>query len=257
VRLFDSHGHLDASRFNSDREEVIYRAKDAGIGIITIGTDLETSEQAVQIAQKYKLYAAVGIHPHEAQKYSDGENMDDDAILRLEKLYAVDRVVAIGEIGLDYFKEYSPKPAQHIVFRAQLELSQILKAPVVIHNRDSEEDILNILREIESFGVVHSFTGNTKLAKDILDLGFYLGVNGIATFPKSNALREAIKTIPKKKLLVETDCPFLAPIQHRGERNEPAFVEDVARIVAGFRAEPFDDFCKQTTKNTKKLFKLE
>lgn len=256
-KLFDSHAHLDAGRFKSDLDQVIERAKDAGIGIITMGTDLDSSEQAVKIAQKYKLYAAVGIHPHEAQRFSDGECIDDDVIPRLEKLYAQDRVVALGEMGLDYFKEYSPKEAQHLVFRTQLELAQKLNAPVVIHNRDSEEDVLKNLREIDSFGVVHSFTGDTKLAKEILDLGFYLGVNGIATFPKSNVLREAIKTIPKNKLLVETDCPFLAPIQHRGKRNEPFYVEDVARIVAGFRGDTYEDLCKQTTKNTKKLFKLE
>ncbi|MBI1730571.1 TatD family hydrolase [Candidatus Acetothermia bacterium] len=256
MRLIDTHAHLDSQSFSEDREEAIQRAQAAGIQIITMGTDLDSSGMAVRMAQKHKLYAAVGIHPHQAQRYSDGEKLDDDVIPRLEALLGEKRVVAVGEIGLDYFKEFSPRDAQHVVFRALLGLAQKHKAPVVIHTRNSEEDVLKILAESKTLGVVHSFAGDAALAKKILDLGFYLGVNGIATFPKSGPLREAIKTIPIKRLLTETDCPFLAPIQHRGARNEPSFVEDVARVVSGVYGMGLEEFAKITTENAMRLFKL-
>lgn len=257
MKLIDSHCHLDASQFNDDRHEMIQRALDAGIHMITIGTNLETSEAAINIAHQYDLHAVVGIHPHDAERYSDGKTIDSEALEVLEQMYSDERVVALGEMGLDYFKEYSPKDAQHVVFRAQLELAQSLNAPVVIHNRDSESDVIQTLTEIKSHGVVHSFTGDSYLAQKILDLGFYLGVNGIATFPKSNVLRAAIKKIPHDKLLIETDCPYLAPVQHRGKRNEPLYVEDVARVVAGSCAIQYDEFAKMTTNNAKRLFGLE
>ena len=257
MKLIDSHCHLDASQFKDDRHEVIQRALDAGIHMITIGTNLETSETAIRLANKYKLHAAVGIHPHDAERYSDGKSIEDSIMSEFESLYKEKRVVALGEMGLDYFKEFSPKDAQHVVFKAQLELAQSLDAPVVIHNRDSESDIMKMLKETSTRGVVHSFTGDTRLAEEILSLGYYLGVNGIATFPKSNSIREAIKRVPIEKLLIETDSPYLAPVQHRGKRNEPLFVEDVARVVSGFCMIKYDDFAKQTTENAKKLFGLE
>ena len=257
MKLIDSHCHLDASQFKDDRHEMIQRALDAGIHMITIGTNLETSETAIKIANKYKLHAAIGIHPHDAERYSNGKTIDDSVIKEIESLYKEKRVVALGEMGLDYFKEYSTKDTQHVVFKAQLELAQTLDAPVVIHNRDSESDVMGMLKSIPTRGVVHSFTGEWRLAEEILNLGFYLGVNGIATFPKSNGLREAIKRVPLDKLLIETDSPYLAPVQHRGKRNEPLYVEDVARVVSGFCLVKYDDFAKQTTQNAKTLFGLE
>ncbi len=256
MRLIDTHAHLDYQNFDPDRDAVVKRALDAGIQVITMGTDLDSSERAVRLAQKYKLSAAVGIHPHQAGSYSDGTILDARVLPTLEALLQEKRVVAVGEIGLDYFKEFSPQDSQKTVFCALLALAVKKNLPVVIHTRDSEEDVLKILGGSKAFGVVHSFTGNAILAKRILDLGFYLGVNGIATFPKSHELREAIKTIPTERLLIETDCPFLAPVQHRGQRNEPSFVADVARVLCGVRNMRLEEFSKQTTENAIKLFNL-
>lgn len=256
MRLIDTHAHLDAKQFSADREEVIHRALEADIQIITMGTDLGSSEQAVRLAHKYGVFAAVGIHPHEAGRFVKDNQLDPKVLAQLEALLTEARVVAVGEIGLDYFKNYSPREAQLVAFREQLALAQHVKRPVVIHNRDADESLLEILRDSHVMGVVHSFTGDAPLARRILDLGFYLGINGIITFPKSSILRESVKAIPLGRLLVETDAPYLAPLPRRGRRNEPVYVKHVAECAAQLREISLEKLAEVTTKNAVTLFGL-
>lgn len=255
--IIDAHAHLDSKQFDPDREEVIQRALEAGIQIITMGTDLLSSEQAVHLAQKHGIYAAVGVHPHEARLFVKDDQLDPKALEHLEALLREDRVVAIGEIGLDHFKDHSPRPSQLLLFQAQLELAQSLKKPVVIHNRQAEGDLLSLLRKFKVRGVVHSFTGDEGLARKILDLGFYLGINGIITFTKSVSLREAVRAIALERLLLETDAPYLAPIPHRGRRNQPLYVRQVAECMAQIRRLSLEELAEATTQNAIRLFGLE
>ncbi len=257
MNLIDTHAHLDAQQFDPDREAVIQRAREAGVQIITMGTDLDSSERAVRLAQSYEIFAAVGIHPHEAGRFVKGDRLDRGALARLEALLKEERVVAVGEIGLDYCKNYSPRPAQLIAFGEQLALAQHMKKPVVIHNRNSEEDLLKFLKDTRAQGVVHSFTGDAELAQEILSLGLYIGINGIVTFPQSEGLRQAVKIIPGERLLLETDSPYLAPVPHRGQRNEPPYVQYVADCVAQLRNLPSGQLAQATTENARLLFALE
>jgi TatD DNase family protein len=256
VFFIDTHAHLDASQFDPDREAVIQRALEASIQVITVGTDLESSAKAVEIAKRYGLYAAVGVHPHEAKRYVHGGQLDPGVLIKLEKMVRGERVVAVGEIGLDYFKGYSPREAQHVALRAQLELAQRCSKPVILHNRDSEHDLLQIVRDYRVQGVLHSFTGDRDLAQQALDLGLYLGASGIVTFSRSEALREAMRVIPLDRLFVETDSPYLAPVPHRGRRNEPLFVRDVAAFVAQLRGIALEELAQATTTNACRLFAL-
>lgn len=247
--LIDSHAHLDSSQFDADREHVVRRALDADVRIISIATDVASSWKTLEIARKYELVCTAGIHPHQAEQFSE------EALKQLRKLCAEPEVVAVGEIGLDYFKEYAPRASQQRAFRAQLELARELNKPVVIHLRDAADDLLQILAEHAGVrGVVHSFTGEWALAQKLLELGFYLSVNGIVTFQKSQALRDAVAQIPLEKLLVETDCPYLAPVPMRGKRNEPSFVRYVAQAVAHIKKISLDAVAQATARNARALF---
>ena len=254
IRLIDTHAHLDAPQFDPDREAVIQRAREAGVAVVTMGTDLESSRKAVEIARRYGLWAAVGVHPHEAKRYVRDGRFDSEALDELERFLEEERVVAVGEIGLDYFKEFSPRDAQKIALEAQLELARRHGKPVVLHNRDSERDFIPILQEYRPRGVWHSFTGDRALLERVLELGLYVGVNGIVTFPKSRALQEAARTVPLDKLVVETDAPYLAPVPHRGRRNEPLYVQDVAAFVARLKGLSLGKLAEATTANACALF---
>ncbi len=248
--LIDSHAHLDSSQFDTDREHVIRRALEANVKIISIATDVASSWKTLEIARKYELRCTAGVHPHEAEHFTE-----EETLTQLQKLCAEPEVVAIGEIGLDYFKEYAPRAAQQRAFRAQLALALGLGKPVVIHLRDAADDLLQILSEHAGVrGVVHSFTGDWALAQELLDLGFSLSVNGIVTFEKSQALRDAVAQIPLERLLIETDSPYLAPVPMRGKRNEPSFVRYVAQAVAQMKKISFDAVAQATTRNARALF---
>ncbi|MCX8103542.1 MAG: TatD family hydrolase [Candidatus Bipolaricaulota bacterium] len=248
--LVDSHAHLDSSQFDADREHVIRRALEANVRIISIATEIQSSWKTLEIARKYELRCTVGIHPHQAEQFSG-----DETLAQLRALCAAPEVVAVGEIGLDYFKEYAPRASQQRAFRAQLTLAQELNKPVVIHLRDAAEDLLQILSEHRNMrGVIHSFTGDWALAQKLLALGFYLSVNGIVTFEKAQVLREAVAQIPLERLLVETDSPYLAPVPMRGRRNEPSFVRYVAQAVAQIRRVSVDEVAEATTRNAQALF---
>jgi TatD DNase family protein len=249
--LIDTHAHLDDSQFDPDRELVIKRAKDAGIHVITIGTNLQTSRRALEIAQQHQLHCAVGIHPH------DSARCDVQILAELEKLAAHREVVAFGEFGLDFFKNYEPPEVQRRTFRLQLELVQKLQKPIVIHQRSAEAEIFLSLSEYQGLrGVIHSFTSSWEWAKKFLDLGFYISVNGIITFAKDSALREAVQKIPLDRLLLETDSPYLAPPPHRSRRNEPLYVQHVAAFVAHLRNLPSAEVIRVTTENARLLLGL-
>lgn len=249
--LIDSHAHLDSPQFDVDREQVIQRALKANVGIISVATDVASSRKTLEIARKYELVCTVGVHPHEAERLSE------EALAQLRALCAAPEVVAIGEIGLDYFKEYAPRHSQQQAFRAQLALALELNKPVVIHLRDAADDLVAILGEHGGVrGVVHSFTGDWALAQKLLELGLYLSVNGIVTFGRSQALREAVAKIPLERLLIETDCPYLAPVPLRGRRNEPGFVRYIAYAVAQIKKISPDAIAQETTRNARALFGL-
>lgn len=257
MTLIDTHAHLDHKQFDGDRDEVIRRAQDAGVQVVTMGIDLDSSETSVRLAHEHGLYAAVGVHPHQARHYVENGELDEQVLPRLDELLQEDCVVAVGEIGLDYVKDFSPREDQQVVFRALLQFAEEQDYPVVIHNRETEEDIASAIEEFNACGVVHSFNRDWDFAKRILDQGYYLGVNGIATFAKDDDLQQALKMIPMDRLLIETDCPYLAPVPNRGKRNEPSYVEHVAAYLANHRGMPTDVLAEETTANAVRLFSLD
>lgn len=253
--LFDSHAHLDDERFNDEQDEVIARAAAAGVtGILNAGADMESSQRAVKLALKYpNVYAAVGMHPHDA-KLMVNDDYDQLAAWACEP-----KVVAIGEIGLDYYYDHSPREIQQKVFIRQLELARQTGKPVIIHDRDAHADILAIVKDQGKgiSGVFHCFSGSVEMMREVLKLGFYVSIAGPVTFPKSVKLKEVAIQVPLDRLLVETDCPYLTPHPHRGKRNEPAFVRLVAEEVARLRNMELPALAEATTANVKRLFSLE
>lgn len=254
--LIDTHTHLDDARYNEDRESVIARARDAGVeAFVTIGCDLTTSQAAVALADRFPfVYASVGVHPHEVKHVQDGWY---DAFRRL----AYNKnVVAYGEIGLDYHYNHSSPQEQRDRFREQIQLARELALPVIIHTREAQEDTVTILKEekaSEIGGVFHCFSGDAWLAKEALELGLYLSFSGILTFQNATSLREVAKNTPLDRVLIETDCPYLAPVPYRGKRNEPAHVSQVAKQLAALHPElSLDDVQRTTTVNAKRLFKI-
>ena len=253
MRMIDSHAHLDDRAYAKDRAAVIARAFADGIGIITIGSDLESSREAVRLATRHRtIWATVGAHPHGAKE------VDGDVLSELERLAGNDEVVAIGEIGLDYYRDLSPRDVQRRVFEEQLDLARRLDLPVCLHNRESTDDLLAILRAAGPThrGVVHSFLGDADLAATFLDLGLHLAIGGPVTFPKNGMLREAVRRIPADRLLVETDCPYLTPVPYRGRRNEPAHVRYAVLAIAEARGVDVEEVARATTENAIRLFGL-
>lgn len=257
--LIDTHTHLDDARYNDDREAMIARAREAGVEqFITIGCDLATSQSAVALADQHPfVYASIGVHPHEVKHIQD--NWYDE----FRRLAKNKKVVAYGEIGLDYHYNHSSPKEQRERFREQLQLARELRLPVIIHTREAQDDTIAILRDEhapEIGGVFHCFSGDARLAKDALDLGFYLSFSGILTFQNAAALRDIAKTAPLDRLLIETDCPYLTPVPHRGKRNEPAFVTHVAAQLAAIRSGEVgmspEKIALATTRNAKRLFKI-
>jgi TatD DNase family protein len=257
--LFDTHTHLDDARYQDDRDAMVERAHAAGVdACVTIGCDLTTSRSAVALADCYPtVYASIGVHPHEVKHISDGWY---DEFRRLAKHT---KVVAYGEIGLDYHYNHSDPEEQRERFREQIQLAHELRLPVIIHTREAQEDTIAILKEERAQdigGVFHCFSGDAWLAKRALELGFYVSFSGILTFQNATILREIAKTVPLDRLLIETDCPYLTPVPHRGKRNEPAFVALVAQQLALLRDdEPemsVETIGELTTSNAKRLFKI-
>lgn len=254
--LIDTHTHLDDARYNDDRDAMIARAREAGVeAFVTIGCDLATSQAAVAIANQHPfVYASVGVHPHEVKHISDGWYDEFRRLVNNKK------VVAYGEIGLDYHYNYSSPKDQRERFREQIQLARELNLPVIVHTREAQDDTMTILKEekaSEIGGVFHCFSGDAWLAKDALDLGFYLSFSGILTFQNATMLRDIAKNTPLDRVLIETDCPYLTPVPHRGKRNEPAYVAHVAKQLAAIHPElSLEQIEQRTTENAKRLFKI-
>ena len=252
MKLIDSHCHLDDKQFDPDREEVIARARQAGIErMMAIGTgngppDLEA---ALRLARQHSfIYATVGVHPHDAAKATP------ETFAAMEALVAETKVLAVGEIGLDYHYDFSPRSVQRDVFVAQLKLAGRAGKPIVIHTREAWDDTLLLLREHWSArGIMHCFSGGAAQARQALDLGFYLSFGGVLTFPKADPLREAARLAPEDSLLVETDAPYLAPVPKRGKRNEPAFMLETVRRLAEIRGVAPEHIAEVTTRNFERL----
>ena len=256
--LIDSHVHLDDRRYDSDRDAVLQRAEDAGIeACVTIGCDVATSQAAVALAQsRHNVFATIGVHPHESR------NITDDWYETFRSLARQPRVVAYGEIGLDYHYNHSPREIQRQRFREQIQLAREVRLPLVIHTRDAPEDTIMILREEgaqDVGGVFHCFSGDAWLAREALDLGFSLSFSGVLTFKNATTLREVAGTVPLDRVMVETDGPYLTPVPHRGTRNEPAYVRHVAHMLAnifGNGPESFESIALATVRNTKRVFNI-
>ena len=256
VELIDSHAHLDFDKFNKDRDEVIQRAKSHGvINIINVGSNLSSSHRSLSLSQKYDMiYAVVGIHPHEAK------DLDKQALKVLKDLAKADKVVGIGEIGLDFYYDNSPRDKQKEAFREQLQLAKEIKLPVVIHSREADEETINILKEenMKNHNILlHSYTGGKEMAEEALAMGFYFSAGGIVTFNSAQELKEIMQKIPLSRILLETDSPYLAPSPHRGKRNEPMYVKEVAKYIATLKNTTFENVAETTTKNTKRFFNLD
>src|SRR5512142_416239 len=251
--LIDTHAHLEMREFEDDREDVIRRAREAGVEyIVTIGTTVESSRDAVLLAEKYDfIYAAVGIHPHEVK------DILHPAYEILRHFAKHKKVVADGGIGLGYFYEHSPKTDQKRKFRDMLREARELDLPVIIHDRDAHDDALQIISEEWSpdlGGVMHCFSGDAAMAKRVIEMGFSISVAGPVTFPKAEALREVVRQVPIEHMLIETDAPYLAPQPNRGKRNEPAYVRHTAEMIAKVKGLSFDDVARITSFNAMQLF---
>jgi TatD DNase family protein len=251
LQICDSHCHLQDRQFSKDLERVINSAKENGVkNIIIPGWDLNSSFKAVEIAEKYEgIYATIGVHPHDAKIYNDKVEKEILNLIKREK------VVAIGEIGLDFYRDLSPRDIQREVFKKQLKMVTEENLPVVIHTRDSLNEALDIVKDFKVRGVFHAFTKEARLAKKIIDMGFYVGIGGVVTF-KNSRLSSEIKYIPIENILIETDAPYIAPEPMRGKRNEPAFLVHTLRKIAKEKSMSVEEVARITYENTKKLFKI-
>ena len=253
--LVDSHAHLQWASFDRDREEVIGRAREVGVEyIVNIGFDVDGSRRAVELAERFEgLYATVGIHPHNASQ------MNDVVLDELRGLARHTKVVAIGEIGLDYYRNLSPRAAQRSAFEAQLGLAEELGLPVVVHDREAHEEVLEVLMGFEGRveGVMHCFSGSREMAERCVRSGFYVSFAGPVTFPNAHRLQEIARWIDLSKILLETDSPWLTPQQMRGKRNEPAFLLFIAKQIAKLKGISLDELAETTTRNAKERFQLK
>src|SRR5690625_62581 len=254
--LFDTHVHLNARQFMKDREEVIHRAKSNGVNYMTVvGFDEETIPLAIEIAENYEtIYAAVGWHPVDAIDFKDKH------LHWLEELSAHPKVVALGEMGLDYHWDTSPKKIQEKVFREQIRLAKRLQMPIIIHNREATNDIIRILQEEKAEtigGIMHCYSGTVADVQPCLDMNFYISIGGPVTFKNAHEMKEVAKIVPLDRLLIETDAPYLAPHPHRGKRNEPAFVALVAEQIAQLKEMEYEQLCHVTTENALRFFRIK
>jgi len=253
--IWDTHAHLDDRQFAADRERVMQRARDSGISnIINIGHTESSSREAVNLAQQYPfIYATIGIHPHDAKDCSE------QTWEHLLRLTLNPKVIAWGEIGLDYYRDLSPRDVQREVFIRQLELANEVGLPVVIHNRDAHGDILQIIKKYrpEAGGVFHSYSGSWEMAKELLRMGFYLSFSGPLTYKNARHTLEVARNVPEDRFVVETDCPYLTPEPYRGKRNEPAYVREVVAKISELKALPLEKVAQLSTENAKRLFRIK
>ncbi|WHY14216.1 TatD family hydrolase [Peribacillus frigoritolerans] len=251
--LFDTHVHVNAEQFNEDLEDVIERAKEAGVdNMVVVGFDRPTIIRAMELIETYDfMYAAIGWHP------VDAIDMTEDDLQWIEELSNHPKVVAIGEMGLDYHWDKSPKDVQMEVFRKQIRLAKKVGLPIIIHNREATADIVNILKEEEASrvgGIMHCFSGSAETALECINMNFYISLGGPVTFKNAKKPKEVAAAVPLDRLLIETDCPYLAPHPYRGKRNEPSYVKLVAEQIAEIKQLTIEEVSQATTENAKKLF---
>ncbi len=249
----DSHAHLEDEKYDKDREEIIEECKKDLTFLINVGSNLLTSKQSIELAHNYDfIYASVGIHPHDAQK-------EFDKVEEIEKLALQQKVVAIGEIGLDYYYDEPSKEFQKEVFTKQIRLAKKLNLPIIIHDRDAHEDILDILKKEwtkDLRGVFHSYSGSVEMAFQVIEMNFYISLGGPVTFKNAKKPKEVAKAVPIEKLLIETDSPYLTPEPYRGKRNTPVYVKFVAGKIAELRGIPYEEASRITAENAIKLFNI-
>jgi TatD DNase family protein len=248
--LIDTHAHLFYKDFKDQLDDILQRAEAAGVeSIICVGLDLPTSEQAIILAEKYpQLWATVGVHPH------DAVDAPADAMEQLEALASHEKVVAIGETGLDYYRDLSPRRVQQQLFRQHLELARSLDLPVIVHNRRADDDIWNLIQSAEHRkGVLHCYSSGPELARQVIQFGFHISFTGTVTFGK-NRNTEVLQAVGLDRVMVETDCPYLAPVPYRGKTNEPAYARLVAEKIAEIQDTTLEEVAKITTANARALF---
>ena len=254
VRVIDSHVHLDARQFTGEVDEIIRRAREAGVEkMIQIGCDLESSEFAIELSRKNEsIFPAIGFHPSDLQNFDQNEE-------QWIRLVAEPAVVAIGEIGLDYHWDHFPHEEQKRIFLRQIDVAKQFHKPIIVHDREAHGDMMEILKKEAKYlrgGVMHCFSGSWEMAKLCLQWGFYISFAGPLTFPKSNKLKEIASLVPLDRVLIETDCPYLAPQAYRGKRNEPAYVVEQAKAIAEIRQISVEEAANLTRINTETLFGL-
>jgi len=254
--IFESHAHYDDDRFNKDRNELINSLKNERINkVINVGANIKSSKKSIELAQKYDfIYAAVGVHPH------DVHQLKEDDLEKLIVMAAYEKVVAIGEIGLDYYYDNSPKEVQKLWFREQLSMAKELELPVIIHSREATNDTYEIIKESnisEIGGVIHCFSSSKEIALKYIDLGFYIGVGGVVTFSNAKKLVEVVEAVPLDKILIETDCPYLAPVPNRGKRNDSTNLKYIISKIAEIKNISEEEVMKVTYSNGMKLFSID
>ena len=254
--LFDTHAHLDDKQFARDRAEVIQRAREGGVElIVNVGYNLASAKRTLALVEEYDfIYGSVGLHPHDAK---DG---DDRTLTELKRMAQHPKIVAIGEMGLDYYWDHSPHEVQKEVFRKQIALARELKLPIIIHDRDAHQDVLNIVKEEgakEVGGIFHCYSGSWPMAREVMKLGFYISLAGPVTFHNAQKSKEVAKEVPLDYLLIETDCPYLAPVPFRGKRNEPLYVGKVAEMIAEIKGLPLEKVVEVTKENGKRVFGIK
>ena len=253
--LFDTHAHYDDDKFMKDRHEVIERAHNSGVAyILNAAADIASSVESISLAQEFDyVYCAVGVHPHNV------DGLSDNTITTLSDFATNKNVVAIGEIGLDYYYDTAPREIQKYWFTRQINLAKALKLPVIVHDRDAHEDVMNIIKNEnvkEIGGVLHCYSGSVEMAKELLKNNFYISIGGAVTFKNAKTILEVVKYIPNDRLLLETDCPYMTPEPHRGKRNDSSLMYLTAEKIAQIKGLTFEEIALLTTDNGKKLFKI-
>lgn len=253
--IFESHAHYDDEKFDEDRDSLLVSMPENGIEyIINVGASLATTRNTIELTKKYPfIYGAVGVHP------SDTAELDEENFAWLKSTCSLPKIVAIGEIGLDYYWDEPDREIQKKWFRRQLELAKEENLPIIVHSRDAAKDTLDIMKEMECDkmnGVVHCFSYSKEIARKILDMGFYLGIGGVVTFQNAKAIKEVVEYAPLDRILLETDSPYLAPAPHRGKRNSSLYIPLIAQEIAGIKETEYDEVVQTTNKNAKRLFRI-
>lgn len=250
--IFDTHAHYDDSRFDEDRDELITSLKDKGVSqIVNCGCDLKSSLTTVALSEKFDfIYAAVGIHAHEAEEATESD------LKEIEKLYEKEKIVAVGEIGLDYHYDFSPREIQLEIFDRQLALANKLDLPVIVHDREAHEDTMKLLTKYKPKGVVHCFSGSVEMAKEIVKLGMYIGIGGAVTFKNAKKPVEVVEYLPLDRLLLETDAPYMTPVPFRGQRCDSSHIAYTAEKIAQIKGIDVQELISICNENAKKLFRI-